>query len=565
VNRNRTILVGATIVGFVAAGSIAYAATTTNTVNLAQGKNTVFCPGTLRNGMKVGTNGENINCAAATTTTTVPVTTTTVPVTTTSSTVPVTTTTVPETTTTIVNPPPVGCGLSSPAFCDDLTNEQAPAVTRSGPLSAVWGVSRENNVGWTGVTLGSEDDQPPGAGNPCLGVDGSKDFNDISTSCVGGGLVETSNDGSGQCAPGCNPGGTLSVLAAYPRQPFDIAGRTGTASFSVTDNTEGGHGSWPTWVYTSLPVPNPNSFLPPQSCVPASPTCATGFGNAPQSVGVDLDGIGSSQQCVGVGTIWTTVNYAAQDLNLTSEGGCVPLATLETGPDRFQIQINSSTINVFGASPTGTFVLLASASWGTNDNPALPLTRGLTWAEAVNYNADKFSNYPDGDGGVYDQALNSFKWGYFGFDGPVLPRDGVYDVPDNTVAGPSQQSGYGSPDTGFPTRDISYAIPIGGSKSFTLNGVTTANATGAVVVFDWSPFDQDTFPDMSVSVNGNTPVAIPDTGRGINDNVRSDYIPIPLSELHDGSNTLSFSDPQNKLDGFGTDISNIDLIVQGAG
>ena len=263
--------------------------------------------------------------------------------------------------------------------------------------------------------------------------------NDISVTCPGApGLVETTNDGSGNGSTG----GTLSILAAYPRQPFDIAGRTGTVKFDATDDTEGSHGAWPTFVYTDQPVPAPYGILPPQACSPPSPTCATNADNARNSVGVNFDGIGgggANQNCVGVGDIWITRNYTAQELNLNSDDGCVALSTIETGMDHFKVQISSSSIHVYGESYNGSsYVLLAAAAFGANGNPALPLTRGLTWMEDVHYNADKFSNFPGGDGGVYDQALNSFEWDNFGFDGPVLPRDAAYDVPDNTTPGPTQ-------------------------------------------------------------------------------------------------------------------------------
>ena len=84
-----------------------------------------------------GPNAEIINCAAAPTTTTIPVTTTTQPVTPTTQ--PVTTTTQP------TGPLPSGCGFTTPAFCDNFTNESPPAMSRSGPLSAVWGVTRVTN------------------------------------------------------------------------------------------------------------------------------------------------------------------------------------------------------------------------------------------------------------------------------------------------------------------------------------------------------------------------------------------------------------------------------------
>ena len=70
-------------------------------------------------------------------------------------------------------PVTAGCGLAAPAFCDNFTNESPPGVSRSGPLSAVWGVSRVTNYQnpsqgnvdtWDGVSFGAENDTPMTSG-----------------------------------------------------------------------------------------------------------------------------------------------------------------------------------------------------------------------------------------------------------------------------------------------------------------------------------------------------------------------------------------------------------------
>ncbi len=50
---------------------------------------------------------------------------------------------------------------------------------------------------------------------------------------------------------------TVTSLAMYPKQPFDIAGRTGTMSFDVSDDSGGGHAVRPEIWYTSTPAPVP--------------------------------------------------------------------------------------------------------------------------------------------------------------------------------------------------------------------------------------------------------------------------------------------------------------------
>src|SRR5262249_57048424 len=46
-------------------------------------------------------------------------------------------------------------------------------------------------------------------------------------------------------------------LAMYPKQPFDIAGRTGVVVFDVSDDSHGDHRAWPEFWYTDKPVPAP--------------------------------------------------------------------------------------------------------------------------------------------------------------------------------------------------------------------------------------------------------------------------------------------------------------------
>ena len=43
----------------------------------------------------------------------------------------------------------------------------------------------------------------------------------------------------------------------YSKQPFDFAGRTGTVSFDVTNDSDGTHAVWPEFWVTDQPVPAP--------------------------------------------------------------------------------------------------------------------------------------------------------------------------------------------------------------------------------------------------------------------------------------------------------------------
>ena len=68
-----------------------------------------------------------------------------------------------------------------------------------------------------------------------------------------GQLREATNDNPS----GVFDNGTVTVLAMYPKQPFDFAGRTGTVSFDVSNDSHGTHSAWPEFWMTDLPIPAP--------------------------------------------------------------------------------------------------------------------------------------------------------------------------------------------------------------------------------------------------------------------------------------------------------------------
>ena len=148
---------------------------------------------------------------------------------------------------TLVLPGPKGCTFSQPvaaAFCDTFDSASSNPATRSGDLDAtVWGVSRVNTIGidsnaWlssqiTGCGAGTTSVRPPNDVRICNGR-----------------VYEAVTDGGGQ-----------STLAMYPKQPFDIAGRTGTVVFDVSADSEGPHAAWPEFWWTDQPVPAPHGHL----------------------------------------------------------------------------------------------------------------------------------------------------------------------------------------------------------------------------------------------------------------------------------------------------------------
>jgi hypothetical protein len=412
--------------------------------------------------------------------------------------------------------------MAQAAFCEtfDQPSVNGPANSRAGQLNGVlWGTSME-----TGSNPG---DGIPTAPSAC--GSGNVDYPNNLEICNGQ-LVDTVNDG-----------GTVTSLAMYPRQPFDFAGRTGTITFDVSNDSQGSHAAWPELWVTDQPVPDP--FTHEGSWL-SQPRNGFGIRFAGCSSGTCP---GGSPAYVGVDSAVVVRNYAVDD---SFNGGDLNPITLgavkESGPgqmNHYQIQVSQADIEVYGTdafTPGQTVPPLVHIASIPNAN--LSFTRGLVWLEDVHYNGNKFSN----------QGTHTFRWDNLGFDGPVLPRDLGFDVPnnnapDNNIAG-----------DGASGLDNAYSIPPNGSRNLTIPAVNNlAQASGALLEFNF--YSQAVIP-LDVALNGNNlniPWPYPDNTIF---SPRTIAIPVPLSDIVTGNNTLTFS-AGNYL----FQVMNIDLILQGAG
>jgi hypothetical protein len=133
-----------------------------------------------------------------------------------------------------------------------------------------------------------------------------------------------------------------------------------------------------------------------------------------------------------------------------------------------------------------------------------------------------------------------------GFDGPKTYRDLGFDVPDANVAGAAATAG-------DPTRRTGFQVGRG-PLTLTVPGVRRDQTpTGALVVFNTYSF-AETVP--SVSVNGNPAVA---TAWPVGFSTYGWYsiaVPVPLDQVHDGDNTLTFTS-----DDWSTTVANISIIL----
>ena len=401
---------------------------------------------------------------------------------------------------------------STVAFCDTFDQAAAANASRSGALNpTVWGVSELSVLD-----------------NPSQGMDDEFVPATAPSVCGGGSVLPPKNIQicNGQLFDTANDGGSQTLVAMYPRQPFDIAGRTGDVSFDVSNDSLDGHAAWPTFVYTDQPVPAPYES-------------AAGIDTyARNSIGFTMAGQVSSN-CPGgqwsLDTMFETVSYRLQSVSFTRDA-CVTMSNNPTVMNHVEVQISSSSITVW-ASNAGTSNLVEIA----NASPSVPLTRGLIWMEDVHYNAGKYTP---------GQENNTFGWDNVGFDGPILPRDRGFDVPDNTAPGRDA----GSINTGWNWSSQSDSV-----QTLPVDATSLAAAQGALVEFDWFP-DSQIVPSFSLNGHPVISTAWPFSG-GSTDTWRTIAVTVPLSEVVQGANTISVEQAPSSQGS----IANFNLILQGAG
>lgn len=337
-------------------------------------------------------------------------------------------------------------------------------------------------------------------------------------------------------AEAVNDNGLIAGLAAHPKQPFDIAGRTGTVTFDVSNNTQGVHAAWPAFALTDQPVPAPYGQAPGTVATYARNSLVISFAqrcDAGAACGFGDDCVFPSGDSVAVDSMSVTRNYALEDLNFTPLG-CVKASESATSLNHFEVHLSPQTVQVYGtdAGTSAPLKLLAEA-----DDANLPLTRGLIWIEDVHYNGDKFNT----------QRSNTFAWDNVGFDGPILSRDVTFDVLDNLSANSDG------------TVQLGWVVPTA-SETLTLKTMPLVNvyaASAALVTFNW--FSQA--PEVpSLSVNDGPLLSTPWPFENTTYVWRTLAVSVPLAQLKTGVNIIRFQAPTTAVV-----IANVDIILVGAG
>jgi hypothetical protein len=404
------------------------------------------------------------------------------------------------------------CGLQQAAFCDtfDAPADNSRIITRSGDLNGViWGVSRAT----------SGDNPSQGAMNRFRAV--------TRTICGQTATVGPDRDVAicnGQLTESVNDGGAFTVLAMYPRQPFDIAGRTGTVVFDVSADSAGSHAAWPAFEFTDQPVPAPYHG-------------AAGLVDYPRnSLGFAIDNTPGAFCPAGKTTVmemWITRNYVEQRVT-PQNVGCVKVPTQPGELNHVEVRLSPNHVEIWGtdAGATGPLVMLGDADL------QMPLTRGLVWLEDVHYNAEKVSN----------QGQHTFVWDNFGFDGPILPRDLGFDVPEYQA-------------DGVHDGNLGYVIPAGHSRTMTVPGVYgVENAQGALLLF--TAYTRTPNTQFTYAFNGHP--AQTQTRPGVAIYAADTFaFPVNVSDLVNGTNTFTMSTTDGAVGG--PDIANIDLVLLAAG
>jgi hypothetical protein len=385
-----------------------------------------------------------------------------------------------------------------PAFCDAFDAPDPNSASRSGDLDAeLWGVSRIGST--VNITQGEYNwfysAELEGCGAP------QKVLPPHDVRICNGRLVEALRDTGG-----------LPTIALYPKQPFDIAGRTGTVVFDLSADSDGPHAAWPEFWWTDQPVPAPHAEL------------ATAFPYARNAFGFMI-----TLQCpnnqIGIEKMWAIRNYVLSEIPF-SITGCVNKGSLTGALNHFEVLINQNRVEVWGTDPGSTAIKQLAVANDAN----LSMTRGLIWLEHLHYNACKFD----------DQCDHTFAWDNVGFDGPSTYRDLSFDAQDALVP------------IDADTVELGYRVGAAG-RTIPVPGVFRRQApTGAIVTFNWYAVTT-TVPQ--ISLNGGPVHSTSWPFDGATYGWRTIAVPVPLGEVVDGTNAVRF------ISGSDTVVSNVNLIL----
>jgi hypothetical protein len=424
---------------------------------------------------------------------------------------------------------------SAITFCDTF-DAPAGTGTRAGDLNGtLWGVSRLTGDTNLNARL---DAWPPTQLIGCNGTSTVLPPQDVAI--CNGQVREASNDN----ASGAWEAGTVTVLAMYPKQPFDWAGRTGTVGFDVSNDSHGTHAAWPEFWITDKPVPAPFTHFATWQTLPQY-----GLG---LRFGGHTDSTGQQAGCpeapdstyLGIDSAIVINNYVENDTanngTLLVQGiDCVKAATQVGQMNHYEVKVSQSQIDVYGTDAGTTSPLKHLA---TIPSANLGFTRGLIWIEDVHYNADK----ADPNNPAYSQRQHTFAWDNVAFDGPFTYRDLSYDALDNISLNSDG------------SQNLAKASDANQAATWNVLGMPSGPTADAVrVLFNFYGFTEPNV--LNVTVNGHahpTPWPYPDAQGYM---WRTYAVSIPISDLVPGTNVVQLGGDQPLL------TANVNIVLVNGG
>jgi hypothetical protein len=390
--------------------------------------------------------------------------------------------------------------LAQAAFCETFDGPSAnpPSNGRAGQLNGVvWGTAESTG----NQTSGGLSSTPGACGGPAV-------YYPANIQVCNGQMVDTIDDGD-----------TVTSLAAYPRQPFDFAGRTGKIVFDLSNDSQGGHAAWPELWVTDQPVPDPWTFN------------GTWFALPRNGFGIPFDGCDTTcpdPNGIGVQDGTSVANYVASGLPAQEASDVI-----KSGPgqmNHYELDVSQNRIDVYGTNPFIPGQTVPPLRHLATYNANLSFSRGVVWIEDEHYSACKFNT----------QCVHSFRWDNVGFDGPVLPRDLGFDIPNP------------------PGPDEEYQIAPNSSLALTIPAVGGIDKAAAAL-FEFNFNSEYSRIPLQVAVNGHD-ISIPWPFPYDPSSMQTIALPVPLADLVAGDNQVMFSAGANAWR-----VSNIDLILLGAG
>jgi hypothetical protein len=431
-------------------------------------------------------------------------------------------------------------------FCETFDNKNPGIPSRTGDLDPnVWGVSRAaGGSRWAATSVVT-----------CTGAT-PMSWQDVVI--CNGQLRESTNDNH-----------DVTVLAMYPKQPFDFAGRTGTVAFDVSNDTQGPHATWPEFWITDTPVPTPFSHFNSWLSFPMNGLGIRFSANGEiGSYGICPNGNNLNQRRFTVDSAVVVRNYAYEDVSWAGPAygaatgmkvnilDCVIMSPGPNGPlNHMEIRVAQNLLEVWASDAGSTALRKIATITGAN----LSFSRGLVWLEDAHYNATKGGCPPQYSGNPVCQSVHTFTWDNVAFDGPFTYRDFSYDALDNSTT-PDSTGAIDLEKTAVPNQLTTWNV---------LNVPANPQPTAVRVLFNWRTYFGNVPSNIIVKVNGHAhtipyPYPANDT---FNPGDRTSFgvgawrtypLTIPITELVAGTNVVEIgTDIQND----NTLVSNVNIVL----